>query len=326
VFSRITGTAGKKLFLATLIAAPVLTGCEARLDLSGVDKTLSESVRRTDQLMAIERFGDGSDVVLGNNGLVLTRASDVGVWQRQQVGEDMAHPNFIDSSQCADGSVVALAYEGQVWRSVDKGLSWSHSELPTEEEVQAIACTPAGDLWVVGSYSTLLVSHDQGESWTDTTMDEDAMLTQVQFVSASEGFAVGEFGLFLMTEDGGETWEIQEPIGDEMYPLSAYFSDRNTGWVGGLQGVIMYTDDGGLSWQRQQVQSDVPIYNFIANGSMYATGDRGTVLKLKGNHWDKVAAPEIPTYYRSGVVSGKDSLLIVGGWGVMLPLDLASAP
>ncbi len=68
----------------------------------------------------------------------------------------------------------------------------------------------------------------------------------------------------------------------------------------------------------------MPIYNFIANGSLYATGDRGTVLKLEGEKWVKLETPDIPTYYRTGVVTGKDSLLIAGGWGVLLPLDLAS--
>ena len=217
---------------------------------------------------------------------------------------------------------MGLAYQGQVWSSADKGATWASTDLPTFEEVQAIECAPSGDLWVVGSFSTLLVSKDQGQTWIETTMEEDAMLTQVEFVSASKGFVVGEFGLVLTTEDGGSSWDALEPVSEDFYPLSAYFQDPLTGWVGGLQGVIFHTLNGGVSWQCQAVNTDVPIYNFIANGALYATGDRGTVLQLVGETWQKVKTPEIPTYYRSGVVTGEHSLLIAGGWGVLLPLDL----
>jgi len=329
--SRITSLIGlpdrhisKLLLVISVLAASVLAGCEARLDLVGIETSLNEPIRRTDQLMSIQQFSDGSQIIFGDNGLVLTKPESTDTWSRQQLGSDLLKPNFVDASVCADDSVVVLSYQNQVWSSADKGNSWQSYDLPTQEEVQAIDCTPAGDIWVVGSFSTLLVSRDKGQSWVETSMDEDSMLTQISFISATEGFVVGEFGLLLVTENAGESWDILDPIGEDFYPLAAYFKDRNTGWVGGLRGVIMSTGDGGLSWQRQQVDSDVPIYNFTANGFLYATGDQGTVLRLEGDHWKKQPTPDIPTYYRSSIVTGKDSLLVVGGWGVLLPLDLSA--
>jgi photosystem II stability/assembly factor-like uncharacterized protein len=298
-------------------------GCEARLDLSGVDETLDKPIRRTDQLMSIEQTQDGTTIIFGDNGLVLTSESGYDNWQRKQLGPDGKHPNFIDSSLCQDGRLVALAYQGEVWSTEDKGASWSSNTLPTGEEMQSIECTPSGDIWVVGSFSTMLLSKDKGMNWVESSMQEDSMLTSITFINATQGYAIGEFGLLLRTDNAGESWEILDPIGEDFYPLTAYFKDLETGWVGGLQGVIMATNDGGLTWHRQSAATDVPIYNFIQNGSLYATGDRGTVLKLQGDSWEKVITPEIPTYYRSGIVTGDNSLLIAGGWGVLLPLDLS---
>ncbi len=312
---------GYVLLCALLI--PFLTACEARLDLQGIDETLSEPIRRTDQLMSIQELTDGSQLIVGNNGLLLTRDNGQADWHRDQLTSDGIFPNFIGSSICPDGTVILLAYENQVWLSNDIKSDWRSIALPTSEEVQAITCTPSGDIWVTGSFSTLLVSRDKARTWSETTMGEDSMLTAINFVSANKGFAVGEFGLVLKTQDGGDSWDYLDPVSEDFYPLSAHFYDDQTGWLGSLQGVIMHTSDGGTSWQRQTVASDVPIYNFIKNDSLYATGDRGTVLKLDGSEWVRVPTPDIPTYYRSGIVTKDDSLLIAGGWGVLLPLDLS---
>lgn len=303
----------------------LLLGCEARLNLDQIEKTLGSSIRRTDQLMSIQQLNDGTTFVLGNDGLVLSRKNSDAEWQRQTLSANGVHPNFIDASVCSDDVVAALAYENQLWVSRDKGEQWTPYPIPTQEDLQAIECTPSGDIWVVGSFSTLLVTKDQGGHWQTTSMDEDSMLTEVSFISQQVGFVVGEFGLLLKTSNGGKDWNSIGPISEDFYPLAAYFKNETHGWVGGLQGVILHTRDGGLSWERQQVDADVPVYNFLQNGTLYATGDRGTVLKYTSEGWRKLVTPDIPTYYRSGIVLDEDSLLLAGGWGVLLPIDLSSS-
>ena len=311
------------MLVVSALLAPLLTACEARLNLEGVNQTLTKPIRRTDQLMTMEQLLDGSQLIAGNNGLILTRESRDGVWQRRKLNSDSLNPNFISSSLCPDGTALLLAYENEVWWTEDINGSWRSTTLPTMEEVQDIECTPDGHIWVSASFSTLLVSRDKALSWEETSVGEDSMLTNIQFVSADKGFAVGEFGLVLTTGDGGITWNYLKPVSDDFYPLAAHFDNDQRGWVGGLQGVIMQTSDGGNSWQRQKVASEVPVYNFIRNGSLYATGDRGTVMKLEDDQWVLVPTPDIPTYYRSGIITDDDSLLIAGGGGVLLPLDLS---
>jgi len=310
--------------LGTAVLATILMGCEARLDLEGIQDTLDQPIRRTDQLMSLQQFSNKALVLLGDNGLVLTRDAESEEWQRQQLLAQQIAPDFIDSALCSDGSVAALSYQGAVWLSSDQGKNWQNHQLPTSEEMQAIACTAAGDLWVVGSFSTLLHSSDQGANWQENSMGEDSMLTSVKFISPERGYVTGEFGLFIVTEDGGANWQSLDPISDEFYPLSSHFSsDGKNAWVGGLQGVIFHSEDSGQTWQRQQVASEAPIYNFIdVAGQLIATGDQGTVLRLSGNSWNRVPSPEIPTYFRTGVALNDQSLLIAGGWGVLVPLKL----
>ena len=296
-----------------------LSGCEAQLNTQGIEKTLSQSIRRTDQLMTIVQRKDGSQLIAGNNGLLLSRDNASGKWLRETLSREGVNPNFIGSSVCPDGTVVLLAYENQIWWFKD---NWQSSALPTDEEVQAVSCSPLGDIWVTGSFSTILVSRDNFNTWTETSMGEDSMLTAITFISPSKGYIVGEFGLILTTSNGGDSWEHLDPISDEFYPLSAHFEGDQQGWVGGLQGVIMHTSDGGKTWNKQVSSTQAPIYNFIRNESLYATGDQGSVLSLEGSKWIAVPATDIPTYFRSGIASDTNTLLLVGGWGVVLPVTL----
>ena len=310
---------------AILGMAGLLCACEARLNLSGVDQTLNQPIRRTDQLMVLEQVGE-SLIMLGNDGLLLRRPAEGELWQRDQLGVADNHPDFISGAVCGDGSLVALSYQADVWHSRDQGDSWQTYPLPTEEDVQDIECTQNNELWVVGSFSTLLHSVAAEEDWTVTSLDEDAMLTAITFSNAEQGYVAGEFGLLANTEDGGETWTVVDPIGDEFYPLAVHFDPAGSGWVGGLQGVIMRSSNGGESWERTDTPTESPIYNFLMVGDqLIATGDQGVVLQWSSETWLKVETPDIPTYFRAGVALDHQRALIVGGWGVLLPLSLQTS-
>lgn len=260
---------------AILAMAGFLCACEARLNLSGVEDTLNQPIRRTDQLMVLEHVGE-TLVMLGNDGLLLRRPIEGEVWQRDQLGDADNHPDFISGAVCGDGSLVALSYQADVWHSRDQGESWQTYSLPTDEDVQDIDCTQSNELWVVGSFSTMLHSSAAGQEWEVTTLDEDAMLTAVTFSSAEQGYSAGEFGLLAVTKDAGDSWTVVDLIGDELYPLAVHFDLAGNGWVGGLQGVIMRSRDGGESWERTDTPTESPIYKFLMVGEkLIATGDQG---------------------------------------------------
>lgn len=310
----------KSAALLTSITLPLLlTGCEAPLNLEGIEQEKNKSVRRTDQLQALAISKDVI-VVVGSDGVVLTGHSPTLDWQRQELE---TKPNFVAVETCPDDSLIALSMEHQLWISDDQGASWRSSDIPTFESLISVTCGPDNSYWATGSFSTLMSSQDKGANWTELSLNEDATISSVQFFDQDNAVAVGEFGFMARTEDGGQNWAIQEPIPNEFFPLGSYFSDVDTGWVAGLGGTILSTADGGLTWNKQTTPTESPIYSFYANKTrLFAFGDHGTVLEKQDDAWHKLDAPKIPVYLRAGKQIDEKRLLVSGGWGALFTVDI----
>lgn len=307
---------GRNLLL--LISLLILTGCEASLKLEGVTEEQAKSSIRTDQYQQMVVV-DGVITLVGSAGVVLTSHDEGQSWTRQVVE---GAPNFIGITACPDGRLLALSFDRHLWSSTDQGSSWRGQELPTGEDLVGLTCSPDGSWWVAGSFTTLLKSTDQGENWEEQTLGEDALLTHISFFTGQEGVAAAEFGLFFKTTDGGRQWELIGNIGQELYPLTVYFSDPQQGWVGGLNGVIMHTEDGGQTWEEQPSGIESPIYSFFGSGNrLYASGDHGNVLSYLEGHWERIETPNLPIYISTGRVLSDRQLLVAGGWGLLLKLS-----
>ncbi len=315
----------KKVSLLSVIAI-TLIGCEASLNLEGVEATLKQPIRRTDQLITMEVDPAGVITVLGSAGLVLTGTYTDGEmqWQRDRLGEGMP-PNIIRSTTCADGTQVALSFGNEIWLRKD-GEPWISMPVGTAEQVEDVTCRLDDEIWVSAAYSLILKTSDRGESWEEFSADEDATLSAIQFVTDDIGYAVGEFGLLLKTTDGGDNWEMLEPIGDDFYPLSVYFTNPSDGWVSGVLGIIWRTRDGGESWERQLVDSNASIYGFFeAYDRTFAFGDQGALLRFDGERWVDQPSPELPIHYSAATALGDGKVLLVGGFGLTMILPVIEA-
>lgn len=310
----------KVVAIASLVPL-FLTGCEAPLNLEGVNNELEKQVRRTDQFQGIAA-NNNSLVTIGADGVVLTSSITDLSWKRQQID---TKPALVDIAACPDQSFVVLSMDKKVWRSSDDGQSWQASQLPTPEDVLDLTCAPDNSIWVVGSFSTILSSKDQGKSWQETTMNEDAMLTGIQFLDDSTALVSGEFGLVSRSDDGGQNWNPPEYIPNDFYVQTAHFTSEQEGWVGGLSGQILYTQDGGLSWAKQLTPTESPIYGFYRVAErLFAFGDHSTVLEFNGNDWARVDSQDKPVYLRDAIQLKDGSLLFAGGAGSLFTLDIQS--
>ena len=309
-----------------LVSAVMMgVGCEADLRLEGVDATRQQAIRRTDQFLALERAGDGSLLAFADNGIVLEAKAGGGALDWRRTHLENGKPNFIDSTTCPDGRVYGLSFENQLWYRTE-GV-WQSTDIATQEQLQAVACNAASDLWVAGAFATLLRSADGGNTWEDFSLYEDFTLTALAFPDEQHAFAVGEFGTLVKSVDGGNGWEVMPPIADDFYPLSVHFANAKEGWVSGVLGLVLYTDDGGETWSTQNVATEAALYGFVASGEqLFTYGDLGALFQYDPREgvWRDQPSPEIPVHY-AGAVALDGKLLLVGGWGVVMEVPIASS-
>jgi len=313
----------KCLLLALAGLLTLVSGCEAKLDLSHVESSKEKPVARYDHFQAAAKSASAI-VVIGNRGAILTSRDKGESWTRTRLSGDspISFPTLVDIEVCPDNHFVILDADRKLWVSDLNGEKWTSKEIPTEEEVLDLTCDHNGGLWVVGSFTLIMASNDGGDNWSDKSISEDAMLSKIQFTDENHGVVTGEFGSVYSTNDGGESWSGGNFITNEFYAMASHFISQQKGWVGGLQGIIYQTEDGGRNWQRQETGTRAPIYNFtVFRGNTYAVGEQGTMLVLSGNDWRPVKTELGFGYLRAALPLGQDALLIAGGGGLIKRLN-----
>ena len=298
--------------LCSVCLGLTLAGCEAPLDLSGVEAQLAKPVQRFDLFQAAARSQD-KVVVVGAMGVVVHSADGGDSWQRTVLP---GKPFLVGVAACPDGSFHAVEKTDGFW-TLQPGGEWTRPDLPEMTEAQAMTCDTNNTPWVTGGFSTILHSADAGASWETWSLDEDLFLTTIQFVDELHGFATGEFGTVLISSDSGMSWSRASDLPDSFYPQGAYFTSSMTGWVVGLDGIIWKTETGGETWELMPSGVNMPLYGVAGlGGSLVAVGDNTTILH---NHvgvaaWQPLeAADKSLTYLRAVAGLGNGEFVVAGG-------------
>lgn len=279
---------------------------------------------RSDNLQAAASNGKLLVAASGSGGGALLTSSDAGqTWQRR----DLAGPaSIIDIAACPNGTFHALDFYRKVWSAGVDGLAWTANALPADFTPLAVACRTDGQVWVVGSQTTIVSSADGGKTWRSSSLKEDAMLRTVQFFDAMNGVVLGEFGLVLTTADGGVSWAKTGHIGDDFYPYAAHFDDALHGWVSGLAATVMHTGDGGKSWSRDTNNSGASLYALLRrDGRLYGFGDGGRVAVLDGDTWSALPTSVAGApWLVAGIDAGTAGVLVAGPAGLLKTLPLSA--
>jgi photosystem II stability/assembly factor-like uncharacterized protein len=290
-------------------------GCEAPLDLQGVEQVSKMPVKRFDRFQSVAKHGD-TLVAVGFNGTVLVSHDGAEQWKRLDLPGAL---DLIEVAACVDGSFVALDATRKIWISTDNGNSWDARNIDTEESVTTLTCGPDNKLWVGGSFMSIFSSDDRGKTWKTSSLDEDAMFTSIQFLDENYGVASGEFGMVIVSNDGGEIWEIGPSMPNDFYPEATLFLDRDNGYAVGLNGKILKTIDAGASWTYEDSGTEAPLYGMTMHGEdLYVVGESGIMLRLRDDHWEQVQhGKPVRSYLRSALTINDQKLLIAGGAGAL---------
>lgn len=304
-----------------VLAILLLAGCEARLDLSGVDAELARPTHRSDLFQAVARH-QNTIITVGGMGAVVQSNDGGNNWQRTTLA---GKPFLVDVTVCPDGIFHAIDKTDGIWSSQADG-SWARQALPDMTEPQAMTCDAAGVIWVTGGFSTIIHSTDVGANWEIWTLDEDIYLTTIQFVGDQHGIATGEFGTVLLSADSGVSWDRAADLPDSFYPQGTYFSSPESGWVIGLNGTIWATENGGQSWQKIPSGINIPLYGITGIGNtLVAVGDNTTIMyhRIGDTEWTLLNGARKTRTYLRGVISLEDGqFLTAGGGGAIFTITL----
>ncbi|WP_281766269.1 YCF48-related protein [Neptunitalea lumnitzerae] len=95
--------------------------------------------------------------------------------------------------------------QGALLTTVDAGGNWNLVSLTTTNDLLAVATTPNGSVWCVGTNGTIVNSAD-GVNWTESTLGSETLLS-VAFKNNLEGVISGVNGVLYHTTDGGASWQ-----------------------------------------------------------------------------------------------------------------------
>lgn len=152
------------------------------------------------------------------------------------------------------------------------------------------------------------------------------MLYDVTF-DGKNGLAVGNFGLIVETADGGATWTAQDGVPTDL-ALLAVVRSGNHCITAGQAGTVLVSSDC-KHWTLGHLTGDPRVLDMAltANGTAYAVGGFGTVLKSTdwGQTWTAITIDwskitddgAQPHLYRVHV-GANGGLVIVGEFGLVL--------
>jgi len=184
-----------------------------RSDNAGADWRIQETGTKN-HLQSIAAWDSDAAIVVGDLATVLITDDGGASWTRIPVevrewGDQLLQVQ-IDHAR---GQAWITGTMGTVFRSVDRGRSWTMAHETEDLAWNGITVTESGRIWVVGEFGRLQRSDDDGATWEEIeapTMGSSLMA--IAFADPQNGMAVGLSGVVVRTSDGGDSWTLLEDV------------------------------------------------------------------------------------------------------------------
>lgn len=177
---------------------------------------------------------------VGNNGLLLKTTDGGSHWIISNISS--GNFNWIEFLN-QDTGFACSSTDGQVWKSIDGGITWT-LKINLGTEIWQTCFLDNQNGWVVGDNGLILKTTDCGESWQFSNSPTSNKLRSVYFHNSDEGWIVGKNQTILHTTDSGVNWQIVIS-GYYSELLHVKFIDDNSGCIVGTNGIILITNNNG---------------------------------------------------------------------------------
>jgi photosystem II stability/assembly factor-like uncharacterized protein len=226
------------------------------------------------------------------DGIVFNTTNGGDSWEKMWTPTVFGNPYGIEWVN--DNLLFIAASNGDLYRSLDGGNSWTNANPPTNEWLYNVHFINDVVGFATGFNGTILKTSDGGNSWSIIPSGTTNRLYGVHFTDESNGCIVGWNGTILRTTDGGNSWSvITTTITASLQDV--HFTDANTGFACG--GVIAKTTDGGQTWNTvySAANSYFNVIHVNANNQGYAAGNMGVLVKTTNAGQTWTAQPAIGT-------------------------------
>lgn len=129
-------------------------------------------------------------------------------WEYVPVTEDEFQPHLNQIAETDDGTLFMSAEAGTIFRSDDRGETWTTVPSPYRGSFFGVLPLDGGTLLVFGLRGHLYRSEDEGQTWTEIPTGTTAMLTQGVRLPDGRVVIVGLSGTVLTSTDGGRTFAL----------------------------------------------------------------------------------------------------------------------
>jgi photosystem II stability/assembly factor-like uncharacterized protein len=211
----------------------------------------------------LEMFDDNAGLAVGDNGYFLRTSNGGASWDTgrlQVTGVTGLRTESLQAVSVVDTNfAVAAGYDGVVYKTFDRGVTWQsigYPNLPSEFYISDVKFIDHNLGYITGSRPGIAVNMyrttDGGTTWTLQSVNSGFSL---DFIDANQGWTMDVGGLGFRTRNGGASWlQIIMPNQGFSPTISKIdFIDQNIGWAVGWFGYAAHTTDGGINWQLQNI-------------------------------------------------------------------------
>jgi photosystem II stability/assembly factor-like uncharacterized protein len=189
---------------------------------------------------------------------------------------------FLTSQRAVFGTT-----SGEIFRTEDRGLTWSLKKTDTNEAIQTLIRVDSNSLYALQGRNRFLKSTDGGLSWITHLNTSGCNLWKLDFLDKDTGYAVGSIGYganakgcIVKTMDGGLQWTVKSS-GTIGALWEVVQTDSRIIYAFGAQGTVLKTINGGDSWRYIPTgfAMDIKSAYFTTPSTGFTVGSAGLILK-----------------------------------------------
>jgi len=171
---------------------------------------------------------------------------------------------------------VFVVIQGEVYKSIDGGMSWSIFNTQIQKAFYDIAFADSNTGYAVGDEASLIKTIDGGLTWSQVPLSTSQDLFSITVTPNGNVYGVGENGILITSTDNGATWQETNSISSEVLN-SVKFRNNNEGFIAGNNGTLFHTTNSGQTWQSINLNTNDDFFslNVDATSLYFLSGDAG---------------------------------------------------